>query len=59
MGCKIPADLRVIYASSDLRFDRSVLTGESIAVSATVEPTDTNCVSILAFSLTITQARVF
>ena len=28
MGKKVPADLRLIEVSGDLRFDRSVLTGE-------------------------------
>jgi len=28
MGDKVPADLRLIEASADLQFDRSVLTGE-------------------------------
>ena len=28
MGNRVPADLRIIKASSDLRFDRSLLTGE-------------------------------
>ena len=28
MGEKVPADLRLIQVSSDLRFDRSILTGE-------------------------------
>ncbi|KAG7443376.1 calcium ATPase [Guyanagaster necrorhizus] len=40
MGCKVPADLRLIDVSSDLKFDRSILTGESNAVPATVEGTD-------------------
>ncbi|KAJ2462412.1 hypothetical protein EV174_007117, partial [Coemansia sp. RSA 2320] len=39
---KIPADLRLIEASRDLRFDRSMLTGESDAVVATVNYTDEN-----------------
>ncbi|KAJ2112936.1 hypothetical protein IW146_004242, partial [Coemansia sp. RSA 922] len=41
-GDKIPADLRLIEASRDLRFDRSMLTGESDAVVATVNSTDEN-----------------
>ena len=28
MGDRVPADLRLVKASSDLRFDRSLLTGE-------------------------------
>ena len=27
-GDRVPADLRIVQASSDLRFDRSLLTGE-------------------------------
>ncbi|KAJ2738055.1 hypothetical protein GGI20_006335, partial [Coemansia sp. BCRC 34301] len=41
-GDKTPADLRLIEASRDLRFDRSMLTGESDAVVATVRFTDEN-----------------
>lgn len=40
MGCKVPADLRLVDVSSDLKFDRSILTGESNAVPATVESTN-------------------
>lgn len=28
MGDRVPADLRIVTASSDLKFDRSLLTGE-------------------------------
>ncbi|KAK0207703.1 hypothetical protein IW262DRAFT_1498522 [Armillaria fumosa] len=42
MGCKVPADLRLIDVSSDLKFDRSILTGESNAIPATVETTNPN-----------------
>ena len=41
-GNKLPADLRFIQVSSDVKFDRSVLTGESRPVAATVDHTDTN-----------------
>jgi Mg2+-importing ATPase len=37
MGCKIPADLRII-ASSDLSCDESVLTGESLPSEKTADP---------------------
>ena len=30
LGQKVPADMRIIKASNDLRFDKSILTGESI-----------------------------
>lgn len=42
MGNKIPADLRIIEASADLKFDRSVLTGESDPVAGAVEMSDVN-----------------
>lgn len=41
-GNKLPADLRFIQISSDAKFDRSVLTGESRPVPATVQHTDEN-----------------
>lgn len=34
-GVKVPADVRIIEASADLAFDRSILTGESLATPAT------------------------
>ncbi|KAK1231903.1 hypothetical protein PQX77_004971 [Marasmius sp. AFHP31] len=42
MGNKIPADIRLIEVSSDLRFDRSILTGESVPIPGTVESTNAN-----------------
>ena len=44
MGNKIPADIRLIQVSSDLRFDRSILTGESVPIPGTVDSTNANCV---------------
>ncbi|RDA84279.1 hypothetical protein CP532_3350 [Ophiocordyceps camponoti-leonardi (nom. inval.)] len=41
-GNKLPADLRFIAISSDAKFDRSVLTGESRPVAGTVDHTDSN-----------------
>lgn len=41
-GDKLPADMRFVQVSSDAKFDRSVLTGESRPVPATVDHTDTN-----------------
>jgi sodium/potassium-transporting ATPase subunit alpha len=49
LGSKVPADLRLLEASSDLKFDRSILTGESNPISASVEPTDVNCSSLFHF----------
>ncbi|KAJ7124432.1 hypothetical protein C8R44DRAFT_980707 [Mycena epipterygia] len=42
LGSKVPADLRLLEVSSDLRFDRSILTGESNDVAASVDCTDKN-----------------
>ncbi|KAK7053708.1 calcium ATPase [Favolaschia claudopus] len=42
LGSKVPADLRLLEISSDLRFDRSILTGESVEVAASLDCTDKN-----------------
>jgi sodium/potassium-transporting ATPase subunit alpha len=42
LGDKLPADLRFIDISSDLRIDRSILTGEAAPIAATIEFTDPN-----------------
>lgn len=42
LGDKIAADLRMLEVSMDLKFDRSVLTGESKPSPATVDSTDNN-----------------
>jgi sodium/potassium-transporting ATPase subunit alpha len=41
-GNKVPADIRLLQASDDLRFDRSAMTGESEEVGGTVDTTDEN-----------------
>ncbi|KAG6270172.1 hypothetical protein E4U48_003985 [Claviceps purpurea] len=41
-GNKLPADLRFIEVSPDIKFDRSVLTGESRPIAGTVDCTDNN-----------------
>lgn len=41
-GDKLPADIRIIDCSRDLRWDRSALTGEGIAVPGTTHPTSEN-----------------
>src|SRR5690606_9479022 len=41
-GNKIPADLRFIEVSSDSKFDRAILTGESEPISGTTSSTDDN-----------------
>ncbi|KAF9436246.1 hypothetical protein BGZ76_004474 [Entomortierella beljakovae] len=42
LGNKVPADMRLLQATSDARFDRAVLTGESEAIEASAEATDDN-----------------
>ncbi|KAG9319520.1 hypothetical protein KVV02_001854 [Mortierella alpina] len=42
LGNKVPADMRLIQVSNNTRFDRSILTGESQAVEASVSATDVN-----------------
>ena len=42
MGDKVPADLRLISHSGDIRFDRAVLTGESEEIEGAVDMTDSN-----------------
>ncbi|KAK1753292.1 hypothetical protein QBC47DRAFT_431753 [Echria macrotheca] len=41
-GDKVPADVRFLVVSSDARFDRSILTGESVPLAAAVDCTDKN-----------------
>ncbi|EZF31208.1 hypothetical protein H101_05168, partial [Trichophyton interdigitale H6] len=41
-GNKLPCDIRFVEVSSDAKFDRSILTGESEPVDGTVESTDKN-----------------
>ncbi|KAF9317706.1 hypothetical protein BGZ91_005308 [Linnemannia elongata] len=42
LGNKVPADLRLVQASNDTRFDRAVLTGESEAIEGAIHYTDEN-----------------
>ncbi|KAK4134266.1 calcium ATPase [Trichocladium antarcticum] len=42
IGNKVPADLRLLSHSGDIRFDRSILTGESDEVEGAVDCTDPN-----------------
>ncbi|PKY27748.1 calcium ATPase [Rhizophagus irregularis] len=42
MGNKVPADLRIVEVTGDMKFDRSIKTGENAPVTATVEATDEN-----------------
>ncbi|KAI6294292.1 hypothetical protein MCOR33_008536 [Pyricularia grisea] len=42
MGNKVPADMRLVSTSGDIRFDRAMLTGESDEVEGAVDATDEN-----------------
>lgn len=42
IGSKLPADVRFVEVSSDARFDRSILTGETAPLLASVQSTDIN-----------------
>ncbi|KAH7907654.1 hypothetical protein BJ138DRAFT_1116511 [Hygrophoropsis aurantiaca] len=53
-GDRVPADLRIVQASSDLRFDRSLLTGESDMVPGVLEATSDNALETRNLALTST-----
>ncbi|ORX34849.1 K, P-type ATPase [Kockovaella imperatae] len=42
MGNRVPADIRILQASPDLKFDRSILTGEAEEVAGVVDTDETN-----------------
>ncbi|KAK6981059.1 calcium ATPase transmembrane domain M-containing protein [Favolaschia claudopus] len=54
MGDRVPADLRITIASSDLKFDRSLLTGESEMIPGTIESTSDNALETRNLALTST-----
>ncbi|KAJ3100786.1 hypothetical protein HDU97_001957 [Phlyctochytrium planicorne] len=54
MGQRVPADLRLIEISSDLQFDRSLLTGESKPVSGAIEPSSENALETKNLALSST-----
>ncbi|KAI8817013.1 calcium ATPase transmembrane domain M-containing protein [Fimicolochytrium jonesii] len=53
-GQRVPADIRIVEASSDLSFDRMLLTGEGESVEGCVDMTDANVLETrnLAFAST-------
>ncbi|KAG1848307.1 hypothetical protein DFJ58DRAFT_796452 [Suillus subalutaceus] len=53
-GDRVPADMRVVQASSDLRFDRSLLTGESEMVPGALDATSDNALETRNLALTST-----
>ena len=50
-GNKLPADIRFVEVSSDAKFDRSILTGESGPLPASVDSTDNNYLETLCIGL--------
>ncbi|TFK65891.1 calcium ATPase transmembrane domain M-containing protein [Pluteus cervinus] len=54
IGQRVPADVRIVETSTDLRFDRSLLTGESDMVPGTIDLTSENVLETrnLAFKST-------
>ncbi|BDD55455.1 hypothetical protein MAP00_000975 [Monascus purpureus] len=42
VGNKVPADIRILQSSGDVRFDRSILTGESDEIEGAVDCTEDN-----------------
>lgn len=42
IGNKLPADVRFLEVSSDARFDRSILTGETVPLLGSTDATDSN-----------------
>ncbi|KAF8837886.1 calcium ATPase [Paxillus ammoniavirescens] len=53
-GDRVPADLRIIQMSSDLRFDRSLLTGESDMIPGSLDATADNALETRNLALTST-----
>jgi sodium/potassium-transporting ATPase subunit alpha len=54
LGNRVPADIRIVNASSDLRFDRSLLTGESDMIPGSVLSTSNNAMETRNLALTST-----
>ncbi|OAX37831.1 calcium ATPase [Rhizopogon vinicolor AM-OR11-026] len=53
-GDRVPADLRIVSASSDLRIDRSLLTGESDMIPGSLDATSDNALETRNLALTST-----
>ncbi|KAI0945157.1 hypothetical protein AcV7_001771 [Taiwanofungus camphoratus] len=54
MGDRVPADIRLVQASTDVKFDRSLLTGESDMIPGTLETTSQNALETHNLALTST-----
>lgn len=55
IGNKVPADLRLVDTSGDVRFDRSMLTGEADEIEGAVDATDDNFLESRNVALTGTM----
>jgi sodium/potassium-transporting ATPase subunit alpha len=58
MGDKLPADVRFIDVSSDVKFDRSILTGETAPLRGTVNSTDENFLETSCIGMAGTHCTV-
>lgn len=56
-GNKIPADLRLVEVSSDLKFNRSILTGEADAIKGSVNSTSDNFLEVIHGSSELTYRQ--
>lgn len=54
MGDRVPADMRIVQVSSDLKFDRSLLTGESDPVPGSIHFTSQNALETRNIALSST-----
>jgi sodium/potassium-transporting ATPase subunit alpha len=50
-GSKVPADIRLFEVSGDLKFNKSVLTGDAKAVKAAVDRTSVNFLEVYTHQL--------
>lgn len=57
IGNKVPADMRILSTSGDVRFDRSMLTGELEEVEGNTRMTDKNFLETRNIALMGTMVR--
>jgi sodium/potassium-transporting ATPase subunit alpha len=57
-GSKVPADIRLFEVSSDLKFNKSVLTGDAKGVKATVDRTSVNFLEVLTSIITHCSRKI-
>jgi len=58
IGNKTPADIRLLSTSGDLRFDRSMLTGESDEIDGAVDNTDKNFLESRNIALMVSEISI-